>query len=202
MSNLKKKKKNLSPALFNLIPGDSPNSDLLFATVQQVRSTNPSSRVFIASTGIDERQLKASHQDHYAVAGYFREYRSPGNAVLLSSYAGRYGDDDIVTEESQKAYTAIHSWFRAVRSAETFDATRVRVNLYRLDLQTSSGPIEILVNNKISHITRIAKVIKIGDNLKYRPIGMCKGFESLNQIKKINVSFFDVSACTLIASVT
>jgi hypothetical protein len=156
--------------IVNLIPGSSGNIPTLFDKIEslneKVLETNQ--RYFVISTMVDERELLPSMRGHWAVASYFNDVNSPANFAFKSIFAGRDGDDFVLTEETEKAYSAIWAWASSVELAETFDHLRVRVSGYGVDFKTPAGDVHLTNSNQLNQMVYFSSVTLLGESLFYR----------------------------------
>ena len=152
--------------ILNSVPQENAFIDALFTLIKSITSV----KIQVVSANIDETRLTANMAGHASVSSYFMGYSSPENAVFLSSFRDRYGDDSIVTDAMEKSYNAIRYWyFQSASAAKSTLPTDVRVNGWS-NYDTPSGRITLNTNNRISTIVRIAKVINVGGKIKYRVV--------------------------------
>jgi ABC-type branched-subunit amino acid transport system substrate-binding protein len=120
--------------IVNLILGSSGNIPLLFDKIEALnaRILETNQRYFVISTMVDETQLVPSMQGHHAVSSYFKDVNSPTNFAFKSIFAGRNGDGFVLTEGTEKAYSAILAWASSVELADSFDHVKTRVSGYNV----------------------------------------------------------------------
>lgn len=157
-------------AIVNLIPGSSGNIPILFDKIKALNAKilETNQRYFVISTMVDEAQLLPSMQGHHAVSSYFKDVNSPTNFAFKSIFAGRNGEGFILTEETEKAYSAILSWASSVEIADSFDHVRARVSGYNVSFLTPAGDVSISESNMLNQIVYFSSVTLLGSSLFYR----------------------------------
>jgi hypothetical protein len=156
--------------ILNLIPGSSENIPSLFGEVESLNAKilETNQRFFVISTMVDERELINSMRGHWAVSSYFQYFKGSTNFAFKSTIAGRNGENFVLTEETEKAYSAIRTWASSVEIAETFEHSKVRVSGYNVSFLTPAGDISIANSNALNLNVYFASVTLLGDSLFYR----------------------------------
>ncbi len=98
---------------------------------------------------------------HYAAWSYFQSIDSPENEAWLKKFRARYGPDRVIGAPMASAYAMVHLWAQAVEAAQSTETAAVRKASYGQTFQAPEGAITIQPNH---HITRTARIAKVGDD--------------------------------------
>jgi hypothetical protein len=152
-------------AVINTFPGFDSSSKTLFDLLKTLSIQHK-----VLSTSIAEKHLTENMKSHFAVSSYVSTISLPENSVFLSSFRARFGPQSIVTDAMAFAYNALIMWQKAAEIADSFDPTKVRVQLYRTPFSLATGKVKVELNNYVSIPYRIAQVSSVGSSYYYRTI--------------------------------
>jgi urea transport system substrate-binding protein len=84
--------------------------------------------VVATSVGEDELRglLPADVQGHLAAWSYFQSIDTPANRAFVERFQAEHGEDRVVSDPIEAAYSQVYLWKFAVEKAGSFDVDRVR----------------------------------------------------------------------------
>jgi urea transport system substrate-binding protein len=121
---------------------------------------------------LSEEELQGLPPDEvvgqYAAGNYFQSLDLPENKAFLRRVRARYGPDRIVTDPMQTAYTLVHLWARAVRSAGRDDVAAVRAALRGQRFDSPQGPVTI--DPATLHTIQVSRVGRINEQGRFEEV--------------------------------
>lgn len=112
--------------ILNTINGDS---NVAFFSALREAAVTPGD-VPTVSFSLGETELAqmdaAAMEGNYAAWNYFQSVDSAQNRDFISAYRERFGDEAVTADPMDAAFTAVHLWASAVRSAGSTDPAAVR----------------------------------------------------------------------------
>ncbi|KAJ3106256.1 hypothetical protein HDU97_006707 [Phlyctochytrium planicorne] len=159
---------NARLVVIDAVGSQSPYAQNIFTVVSNLIASR-SQKIFVITTSAFEKsQLSINMTGHFSVGSYFSDISVAENAVFVSSLKAVYGRDFDPSEATQTIFTALSSIYSTgVVNSKSLDSDLVRISSWG-SYHTPSGPITLNMNNQLSAVPRIAQVINLGGNLKYR----------------------------------
>lgn len=148
--------------IINTINGDS---NIAFFDALRKAAISPQD-IPTFSFSISEQELKGLDLDKmagdYATWGYFQSIDNQKNQAFIKRYKNKYGDDSLIGDPQQIAYTGIYLWKKAIESANSTDTQKVRKKLKKQMLEAPEGLVYIDFDTQ--HAWRKVRVGKILEN--------------------------------------
>jgi urea transport system substrate-binding protein len=160
---VQKIKASQADVIINTINGDS--NIAFFRALREARIT--SAQVPTVSMSVTEAELGSiSTSDivgEYAAWNYLESISSPQNQSFVKLMQNRMGQEIIVSDPMEAAYTGVHLWARAVVKAGSPEPTSVRTAMHGLTLQAPHGLVTLDPATQHLHKTiRIGKITEQG----------------------------------------
>lgn len=143
--------------IINTINGDSNKS--FFAQLRQVGITPKDIPVMSFSVSEEEARFIGPEfcEGHFVTWSYFQSVASFQNKTFVKRYKDMYGQDKLVGDPMEAAYTAVHLWALACEKAGSFDTEAVRIAAKGLTFDAPEGLVKIDGENQ-----HLQKKIRIG----------------------------------------
>jgi urea transport system substrate-binding protein len=130
--------------ILNMLNGDS---NIPFYVQVSGQGIDPKDLPILA-TSISEAELRSippkATQGHFAAWSYFQSLDTEASKKFLNSFANAYGDDRVVNDPMEAAYTQVYLWKEAVERAGTTDSEAIRKVLEKgIELDAPSGRVRI-----------------------------------------------------------
>lgn len=154
--------------ILNTIYGDT--NVAFFRALHRAGATPP--RAVTLSFTISEEELSglapAEVVGHYAAGNYFQSIDLPQNQRFLRLVQSRYGPEKIVSDPMQTAYSLVHLWAQALRSAGTDDVRAVRQAIKGQRYDSPEGPVTI--DPETLHTVQVARVGRINEQGRFEEV--------------------------------
>lgn len=108
--------------------------------------------VFATSVGEDELRglLPADVEGHLAGWSYFQSVDTPANRSFVSRFQAEHGEDRVVSDPMEAAYSQVYLWKLAVEKAGSFEVDRV-LDAYNQGIEFDAPGGRIMVDPKTRH---------------------------------------------------
>jgi urea transport system substrate-binding protein len=118
----------------------------------------------VLATSIGEDELRAllpkSVQGHLAAWHYFQSVDTPANREFVARFRHEHGEDRVVGDPMESAYTSVHLWKLAAETAGSFDTEAVRGAFSeRLEVAAPGGLVRL--DPKTQHLHRFCRIGRI-----------------------------------------
>jgi urea transport system substrate-binding protein len=147
--------------ILNTINGDS---NVAFFRTLHGAGVTPD-QVPTVSFSITEEELSTLNVKHvtgtFAAWNYFMSLDRPRNREFVARFQSAYGRHRVVTDPMESAWTAVHLWAQAVRSAGSDDARAVRAAVKGQDWEAPGGPVR--VDPATQHTDKVVRIGKVVD---------------------------------------
>jgi len=135
--------------ILNTINGDS---NLYFFRILHELSGN-AERLPVVSTSVGEYELRSIAPEavagHFSAWSYFQALDSLANRKFVQAFQADYGDDRVVDDPMEAAYTAVYLWKAAVEKAGSTQADAVRKAIQSgLEFDSPGGRVRIDPRNQ------------------------------------------------------
>jgi urea transport system substrate-binding protein len=115
------------------------------------------------SVSIAEEEVKAIGpqylKGHFAAWNYFQTVDTPASKKFVAAFKAKYGDERVINDPMEAAYTMVYLWKQAVEKAKTYeDLAKVRAAAIGQSFEAPNGRVVMNANHHISKIVRIGKV--------------------------------------------
>src|SRR5262249_22729202 len=129
--------------IINTIYGDT--NVAFFRALRRAGVTPPGAPTLSFSVSEEELSGLAPGEvvGHYAAGNYFQGIDLPQNQRFLRLVRSRYGPEKIVSDPMQTAYSLVHLWAQALRSAGSDEARAVRHAIKGQRYDSPEGPVTI-----------------------------------------------------------
>jgi urea transport system substrate-binding protein len=98
-------------------------------------------------------------QGHFAAWNYFQTVDTAASKKFVQSFKSKYGQERVVNDPMESAYTMVYLWKQAVEKAGTFqDIEKVRAAAMGLTFEAPHGPVRMNANHHLSKTVRIGQV--------------------------------------------
>ncbi len=124
--------------------------------------------VFATSVGEDElRGLLPQHvEGHLAGWSYFQTVDTPANRAFVDRFKAEHGEDRVVSDPMEAAYSQVYLWKLAVEKAGSFDVDRVLEAFgQRIEFDAPGG--KIMVDPKSLHTYKPFLIGRIRDDRQF-----------------------------------
>ncbi|MEC4985444.1 MAG: urea ABC transporter substrate-binding protein [Oscillatoria sp. PMC 1068.18] len=140
------------------------NGDSNLAFYQQYQEAGISAtEIPIMSVSISEEELQRLGTNvatgHYAAWSYFQSIDTPKNQEFVTNFHKKYGQQRVISDPIEAAYTAVYLWKEAVELAESFATAKVRQAAINLNFTAPVGQVTIEANNHLWKPLRIGKIL-------------------------------------------
>lgn len=145
--------------IFNSLNGDS---NVAFFKQIQAAGLTPD-KYPVMSVSIAEEEVQQIGVDylkgHYAAWNYFQTVESPENTKFVEAFKAEYGQDRVVNDPMEAAYTMVYLWKQAVEAAGGIDdIEKVRSSAVGQTFAAPHGPVTMLPNHHLAKTVRIGQV--------------------------------------------
>jgi urea transport system substrate-binding protein len=115
------------------------------------------------SVSIAEEEVKAIGVEylkgHYASWNYFQTVESPESKAFVAAFKKKYGEDRVVNDPMEAAYSMVYFWKQAVEKAKTADdLDKVRAAALGQTFAAPGGKYTLENNHHLAKIVRIGEV--------------------------------------------
>jgi urea transport system substrate-binding protein len=147
---------------------NSLNGDTNVAFFMQLYAAGMSPAKYpVMSVNIAEEEVSAIGikylKGHFAAWNYFQTVDTPANQKFVAAFKAKYGQNRLVNDPMEAAYTMVYLWKMAVEKAKTYkDLTKVRAAAVGLSFMAPNGRVVMNSSHHISKIVRIGKVREDG----------------------------------------
>lgn len=145
--------------IFNSLNGDS--NVAFFKQIQAAGLTPDKYPVMSVSIAEEEvQQIGVEYlKGHYAAWNYFQTVDSPENTKFVEAFKAEYGQDRVVNDPMEAAYTMVYLWKQAVEAAGGVDdIDKVRSSAVGQTFAAPHGPVTLLPNHHLAKTVRIGQV--------------------------------------------
>lgn len=145
--------------IFNSLNGDS--NVAFFKQIQSAGLTPDKYPVMSVSIAEEEvQQIGVEYlKGHYAAWNYFQTVDSPENKKFVDAFKAEYGQDRVVNDPMEAAYTMVYLWKQAVEAAGGIDdIEKVRAAAVGQLFAAPHSPVTMLPNHHLSKTVRIGQV--------------------------------------------
>jgi urea transport system substrate-binding protein len=126
-------------------------------------------RVPVLSFAISEEELSSLAPEeisgHYAAGNYFQSIELVENQRFLRRVQAKYGPERIVSDPMQTAYTLVHLWSQAVRTAGEAKVQAIRRAMKGQRYDSPQGPTTI--DAATLHTVQVSRVGRINDQGRF-----------------------------------
>ncbi len=158
---ISKIKKVQPDVIFNTLNGDSN-----FSFYKQYHKAGISYKeIPIMAVNVAEgevQEMKESAQGHYACWSYFQSLDTPENKRFVSSFKRKYGSNRVTSDPIETAYSQLFLWKQTVETANSFNVTELRKNIFGQCYESPGGQIRIESNNHVMKNAHIGKILPAG----------------------------------------
>lgn len=143
---------------------NSFNGDANVAFFKAMSDAGLSARKYpTLSVSIGEEEVRAIGVEylrgHYAAWNYFQTVNTAANRRFVAAFKRKYGDDRVVNDPMQSAYTSVYLWKKAVEKAGTAeDIEKVRRAARGISIDAPEGRVTLTNNHHLSRAVRIGRV--------------------------------------------
>lgn len=135
--------------ILNTINGDS--NLYFFRTLHEL--SGDAKRLPVVSTSVGEYELRSIAPEavagHYSAWSYFQALDSLANRKFVQAFQADYGDDRVLDDPMEAAYTAVYLWRAAVEKAGTTQTDAVRKAIQSgLEFDAPGGRVRIDPRNQ------------------------------------------------------
>jgi urea transport system substrate-binding protein len=144
----------------NMINGDSN----LYFYNELLEQKISASDFPVLATSIGEDELRGmlpeAVEGHLAAANYFQSIDSPANREFVRRFQWEHGEDRVVSDAMESAYTSVYLWKTAVEAAQSIEVAAVRQALATgIKYDAPGGTVRIDPRNQ--HVTKRCRVGRI-----------------------------------------
>ncbi len=115
----------------------------------------------LLSTVVSENEIESigreSAAGYYACMGYFQSIPSPENQKFVRAFKAKYGQDRVIGDPMEVAYSSVYLWKMAVEKAKSFDPALVRTAIANIVFDAPEGRMRVHAYNQ-----HVWKKIRIG----------------------------------------
>jgi urea transport system substrate-binding protein len=124
--------------------------------------------VVATSVGEDELRglLPADVQGHLAAWSYFQSIDTPANRAFVERFQAEHGEDRVVSDPMEAAYSQVYLWKFAVEKAGSFDVDRVR-EAFDSGIEFEAPGGRIKVDPKTHHTYKRFRMGRIRDDRQF-----------------------------------
>jgi urea transport system substrate-binding protein len=124
--------------------------------------------VVATSVGEDELRglLSADVQGHLAAWSYFQSIDTPANRAFVERFQGEHGEDRVVSDPMEAAYSQVYLWKLAVEKAGSIDVDRVR-EAFASGIEFEAPGGRIKVDPKTYHTYKHFRMGRIRDDRQF-----------------------------------
>ena len=136
--------------IFTTLNGDT---NVYFYRELAARGVTPQQLpVFATSVGEDELRglLPADVEGHLAGWSYFQSVNTPANRSFVERFQAEHGEDRVVSDPMEAAYSQVYLWKLAVEKAGSFEVDRV-LEAYNTGIEFDAPGGKIMVDPKTRH---------------------------------------------------
>ena len=149
--------------IYNSLNGDS---NVAFFKQMQGAGMGPDKYPSM-SVSIAEEEVKAIGVEylkgHYASWNYFQTVETPESKAFVAAFKKKYGEDRVVNDPMEAAYTMVYLWKQAVEKAKTADdLDKVRAAALGQTFDAPGGKYTLENNHHLAKIVRIGEVREDG----------------------------------------
>jgi urea transport system substrate-binding protein len=143
-------------AILNTLNGDS--NIAFFTALRQAGIT--SEVIPVISFSINETEFQTLGPEllsgDYAAWTYFQTVENERNSRFVEAFRERFGDDRVVTDPMEAAYTGVYLWATAVQKTRSFDPAVVRTALGGLSFAAPQGPVSL--DSRTQHLWKSVRI--------------------------------------------
>jgi urea transport system substrate-binding protein len=152
--------------IFTTLNGDT---NVYFYRELAARGVTPQQLpVFATSLGEDELRglLPADVQGHLAGWSYFQSVDTPANRSFVERFQAEHGEDRVVSDPMEAAYSQVYLWKLAVEKAGSFEVDRV-LEAYNAGIEFDAPGGKIMVDPKTRHTYKPFLIGRIGADRQF-----------------------------------
>jgi urea transport system substrate-binding protein len=156
------------------------NPDVIFSTLNgdtnvhfyrelAVRGITPQQMpVFATSVGEDELRglLPSDVEGHLAGWSYFQTVDTPANHAFVERFQAEHGEDRVVSDPMEAAYSQVYLWKLAVEKAGSFEVDRV-LEAFNTGIEFEAPGGRIMVDPKTRHTYKPFLIGKIREDRQF-----------------------------------
>jgi len=101
-------------------------------------------------------------QGHYAAWNYFQSIKSPENIKFVKNFKNKFGQHRVIDDPMEAAYSGVHLWVQAVKSAGTVVPRQVITALGYQSMQAPHGVISI--DKQSQHLWKTVRIGQVMSN--------------------------------------
>jgi urea transport system substrate-binding protein len=152
--------------ILNMLNGDS---NIPFYTIYSGQGIAPEKTPILA-TSISEAELRSippkATVGHYAAWSYFQSLDTEASKRFQKSFAKEFGEDRVVNDPMEAAYTQVYLWKKAVELAGTTDSEAIRKVLEKgIEFDAPSGRVRI--DSRNHHLYKKFRLGKIRNDQQF-----------------------------------
>ncbi len=159
ISEIRKLKPDL---ILNTINGDT---NIAFFSALQ-----PLDKIKVLSYSIAEPEVKRIGIEllvgHYAAWNYFQSINSADNLKFVAAFKQRFGQDRLVNDPMEAAYTGVYLWAQSARTAGSVAPTNIRSVLGQQSLKAPEGIVSIDATSQ--HLWRTVRIGQVQENGQFK----------------------------------
>jgi urea transport system substrate-binding protein len=150
----------------NAINGDSN----LYFYNELARQGVEAAKLPVLATSIGEDELRGMLPEvvegHLAAWNYFQTINSPQNRRFVEAFQQEHGEDRVISDPMESAYTAVHLWKEAVELAGTTEPAAVRAAFAKgIDFDAPGGTVSL--DPRTQHLTKRCRVGRIRSDRQF-----------------------------------
>jgi urea ABC transporter urea binding protein len=142
--------------ILNTLTGDS---NITFFEQLRQNDLTPD-RVLVMSASVSEAEIRSIGAEnvagHLVAWHYFQTVNTPENSRFVAAYQAKYGEDQVIGDPMEAAYTGVYLWKAAVEKAGSLDILPVREALRNLELVAPGGRVKLY--GRTQHLWKTARI--------------------------------------------
>ena len=152
--------------VINAINGDSN----LYFYNELARQGVKAAKLPVLATSIGEDELRGLLPEvvegHLAAWNYFQTIDSPQNRRFVEAFQQEHGEDRVISDPMESAYTAVHLWKKAVELAGTTEPAAVRAAFAGgIDFDAPGGTVSL--DPRTQHLSKRCRVGRIRSDRQF-----------------------------------
>ena len=152
--------------VINAINGDSN----LYFYNELARQGVEAAKLPVLATSIGEDELRGMLPEvvegHLAAWNYFQTIDTPLNRRFVEAFQQEHGEDRVISDPMESAYTAVHLWKKAVELAGTTELAAVRAAFAKgIDFDAPGGTVSL--DPRTQHLSKRCRVGRIRSDRQF-----------------------------------
>jgi urea transport system substrate-binding protein len=159
-------KKSNPDVIVNTINGESNRYFFSELAAQEIHAEEVP--VLSTSVGEDElRSMRASKvEGHLSAWNYFQSLDTPRNRRFVRRFQNEHGEDRVMDDPMEAAYSQVYLWKLAVEKAQSFEVDQVRDALAK-DIEFSAPGGKLKIDPKTFHTYKRCRIGRVRDDLQF-----------------------------------